>query len=295
MSDRLSALRLFARVARLGSFSAAARELRLSQPSVSRIIAELEGEIGTALVARTTRAVSLTEAGVDYLARIEPVLAALDEADHAARGTGELRGVLRVGVATSFAVREIIPRLPDFMSSHPALRIELTMTDQRQDLVTEGVDVALRFGALQDSTAVAKWLGTSHRLLVAAPAYLRGAGTPATPGDLPGHSIILGPIGSTQTGWSFEQEGRVMSVRVQARLSVTVNEAVTAAATAGLGIASTGRWGCRRELASGELVQVLPEWRMEPVEVHAIFAVGRAAKPAARAFVDYLALGLKET
>ncbi len=291
MSDRLHALRLFSRVARTGSFSSAGREMRLSQPSVSRIISTLEEEIGAALLTRTTRAVTLTEAGVDYLARIEPLLAGLEEADHAARGTGELRGLLRIGVATSFAVREVIPRLPAFMAQHSALRIELSMGDQRQDLVAEGVDVALRFGALPDSTAMAKRLGVSTRLLVASPEYLKRAGTPKLPTDLPAHSVIVGPAGSGLAGWSFHRDGKTTSVRVQGNLIVNVNEAVTAAAVAGLGIASTGTWGCRRELDSGALVQVLPKWKMDTTEVNAVFAAGRAAKPAARAFTDFLAAG----
>jgi DNA-binding transcriptional LysR family regulator len=120
MSDRLFALRLFARVARKGSFSAAGRELNIPQSTASRTIAALEREIGIALFVRTTRTVALTDAGLDFLARIEPVLAELDEAEHAARGTGELRGILRIGLATNFAVREVIPRLSDFMSRHPA-------------------------------------------------------------------------------------------------------------------------------------------------------------------------------
>src|SRR5579859_7376230 len=121
MADRLQALRIFARVAHTGSFSAAARELGLSQPSASRIIGELEKELGTALVIRTTRAVKLTEAGGDYLAQVEPILAALEEADHAARGGRELRGLLRIGVSSSFAVREVVPRLPSFLAQHPRL------------------------------------------------------------------------------------------------------------------------------------------------------------------------------
>ncbi len=287
MSDRLFALRLFVRVARGGSFSVAGRELQLSQPSVSRIISNLEAEVGTSLLTRTTRAVSLTEAGVDYLARIEPLLAALDEADHAARGTGELRGVLRVGVATSFAVRQIIPRLPGFMDLHPALRVEMVMTDQRQNLVMEGVDIALRFGALPDSSATAKRIGISHRMLVASPDYLQRAGAPATPADLPSHAMIVGP--ATLFGWTFQRAGRETSVHVEGRLVVNVNEAATTAAIAGLGIACVGTWGCRNEIASGQLVQVLPEWNLVPIEVNAVFAAGRAAKPAARAFADYLA------
>ena len=129
MSDRLFALRLFARVARKGSFSAAGRELNIPQSTASRTIATLEREIGVALFVRTTRAVTLTDAGLDFLARIESVLAELDEAEHAARGTGEMRGILRIGLATNFAVREVISRLSDFMSRHPALRIELMMGD----------------------------------------------------------------------------------------------------------------------------------------------------------------------
>jgi DNA-binding transcriptional LysR family regulator len=140
MNDRLFALRLFARVARKRSFSAAGRELSIPQSTASRTIAMLEREIGVALFIRTTRAVTLTDAGLDFLGRIESVLAELDEAEHAARGTGEMRGILRIGLATTFAVREVISRLSDFMSRHPALRIELMMEDERDDLVAEGVD-----------------------------------------------------------------------------------------------------------------------------------------------------------
>ena len=135
MSDRLFALRLFARVARKGSFSAAGRELNIPQSTASRTIATLEREIGVALFVRTTRAVTLTEAGLDFLARIEAVLVELDEAEHAARGTGELRGRLRIGLSTNFAIREVIPRLSVFINQHPALRIDLMIGDQRQDLV----------------------------------------------------------------------------------------------------------------------------------------------------------------
>jgi DNA-binding transcriptional LysR family regulator len=125
MSDHLFALRLFTRVARKRSFSAAGRELNIPQSTASRTMAVLEREIGAALFVRTTRSVTLTDAGLDFLARIEPVLAELEEAEHAARGTGELRGILRIGLPTNFAVREVIPRLPVFMNQHPALRIDL--------------------------------------------------------------------------------------------------------------------------------------------------------------------------
>ena len=146
MSDRFTALKLFSRVAHMGNFSSAGRELGLSQPSASRMIAALESDLGATLFVRTTRAVSLTDAGATYLMRVEPILAALDEADHEARGTGELRGVLRIGTPISFGLREIIPRLPVFMKQHPKLKIELRATDRYPDLVTEGIDVSFQFG-----------------------------------------------------------------------------------------------------------------------------------------------------
>ena len=294
MSDRLFALRLFARVARKGSFSAAGRELNIPQSTASRTIATLEREIGAALLVRTTRAVTLTDAGLDFLARIEPVLAELDEAEHAARGTGELRGVLRIGLGTNFGVREIIPRLSVFMTRHPALRIEMMMGDQRQDLVAEGVDVALRFGPLSDSTATARKVLAWPRVLAASPAYLDKAGIPITPTDLPGHAIILGPAG-LGGHWSFRKDGAATTFQVEGKLIIRASLGAVAAAVQGLGIVMTPLGACRRELQRGELVRLLPEWDAGTVELNAVYASGRAAKPSARAFVDYLIAALHET
>lgn len=294
MSDRFSTLRLFARVARTGSFSAAGRELGLSQPSVSRIIAALEQEVGVALLTRSTRAVTLTEAGNDYLARIEPILTALEEADHAVRGTGELRGLLRISTVTSFAVREIIPRLPRFTARHPKLRIEFVLNDQRQDLVSDGIDVALRFGALTDSSLTARRICVSRRLMAASPGYLAVAGTPKLPEDLAAHPMILGPAGSVQDGWTFVKDGKTTTIRVEGQLIINSAEGTTAAALAGLGIVSTGYMACRAELASGALVEILPDWRMATAGVHALTPSGRTAKPSARAFTDFLIAEMRD-
>ena len=288
MNARISTLRLFCRVAISGSFTAAGKEIDLSQPSVSRIISNLEKNLGAALFIRSTHAVKLTEAGADYLARIEPILAALEEANHLVRSDGKLQGRLRVGVATSFAVREIIPRLPDFLARHPDLNVDLVVSDSYQDLIDRGIDVAVRFGPLRDSTMVARRLGVTPRLLVASPAYLAKAGTPTTPADLAGHQVIIGPSSMGSTGWSFKKDGKTLSVRVEGQLMVTVNEAATAAALAGMGIISTAFWGCRAQLESGELVQILADWEIGTVEVNALLAGGKSAKPSARAFADYL-------
>ena len=287
MNDSLSTLRLFVRIAHRGSFSAGGRELNVPQPTASRTIAALEQELGTALFVRTTRAVSLTDAGADFLARIEPILAALEEAEHAVRGTGELRGVLRVGLSSSFALREVVPRLPVFLARHPALRVELLADDSRQNLVGEGVDVALRFGALADTTATARRISAWPRILTASPAYLAREGAPRAPEELARHAIIVGP--TPQRGaWSFRKNGRETSVRVRGRVTVTLNEVATAAAVAGLGIASMTIGACRKELEDGSLVRLLPEWDMGTIELSAVFAAGRAAKPSARAFSEFI-------
>jgi DNA-binding transcriptional LysR family regulator len=285
MNDRLIALKLFTRAARLGSFSGAGRELGVSQPSASRLIATLETEIGAALFTRTTRAVNLTEAGATYLARVEPILAALDEADHEARGTGELRGTLRIGVSSSFAIREVIPRLQRFIRDHKALRVELVMSDQYQDLVIEGLDVALRFGTLADSSAVARKIFESPRILAASPAYVAEHGAPTAPADLAHHTVIMGPAESPVL--SLRRNGRVASVRVGGRVAISQHEGALAGAAAGLGIARlTG--SCRENLVNGQLVPVLPDWDIGSMEVHAVYASGKTAKPAARAFTDFL-------
>ena len=288
MSENLTALRLFVRVARTGSFSRAGRELDVPQPSVSRVIASLEREVGCSLLIRSTRAVVLTDAGHEYLSRIEPILSALEEANQAMRGTGELQGILRVGLPSSLALREVVPKLGEFMDQHPSLRMELVMEDRRQDLLKEGVDVAIRLGPLTDSGLIARRIGMNQRLLVASPAYLAKAGTPAAPTELVDHSVIIGPPGVTSRGWVFERKGRQASIRVQGRLVTTLNEGATAAAVAGLGIVSMGHLGCRAELEDGRLVQVLADWEMAAEEVNAIYAAGRMTKPSARAFVEFL-------
>ncbi len=291
MSDRLAALQLFVRVARRGSFSSAARELSIAQSTASRTIAALEEEMGASLLVRNTRAVTLTEAGTEFLNRVEPLLIELEEAEHAARGTGELRGVLRVGLPSSLAVRMVIPLLPGFTNIHRELEIDLVMEDNRQDLVGEGVDVALRMGVLADSTAVARRIRSWPRLLVASPNYLKGMGKPKSPTDLSSHSVILGP--NLNSHVQFERDGTKTSLRLEGKLKVGVNEGVVAAAVAGLGVALTSAGAVKAEIAAGKLVQVLEDWDVGSVDLSAVFASGKAAKRSARAFADYISAALQ--
>jgi len=295
MNDRFFSLYLFTRVAHAASFSIAARELGISQPTASRIVATLEEKVGAALLTRTTRGVTLTEAGSDYLVRVEAILAALDEADHAARGTGELRGLLRIALSTSLAVRSVIPRLRAFSDLHPQLKIEFLMSDEKQDLIGESVDVALRVGTLADTAAIARKIGVVRRILAASPDYLARKGIPTMPTDLSDHTIIVGPAGRGMEGWVFKKDGKSVSVRVDGRFILNGAEGGTAAAVAGLGIVSSGLLGMSREIESGALVRVLPDWAMGSADIHAFVPAGRAAKASARAFVAYIANDLGYT
>lgn len=294
MNDRFTSMQLFVRVARTGSFSVAAREMAMTQPTASRIVTALEKQVGVALLLRSTRAVTLTEAGVDYLARSEAILAAIDEADHAARGTGELRGTLRVATSPVFATRTIMPRLAKFADQHPKLRIEFALDDARRDLIGDSVDVAVRIGTLDDSTAVARKIGVVHRVLVAAPSYLARAGTPLVPSELAGHALIVGPAGRSSEGWSFRKEGKATSVRVQGRFIINATETAAAAAVAGLGIYSTGQRSVEAELQAGAIVRVLSDWEIGSSEINVILPAGRAAKASARAFADFIAAQVRE-
>jgi DNA-binding transcriptional LysR family regulator len=289
------ALRLYTRVARLGSFSAASRECGLSQPQVSRIIAELESELGTRLLSRTTRAVALTESGSAFLARIEPILAALDEAEQSLREGGDLRGMLRMSMPTSFGIRDVVPRLAPFAARHPQLQIDLQLGDRRQDLIRDAVDVAIRLGGRQpNSTATTRRIATIPRVVVASPAYLAQSGMPRAPQELARHRIVGGTSAAVPTAWAFRRDGAEETVAVTPHFTTNENEAAIAAAVAGYGVTSTSFWACRRELEDGALVRVLPDWTLAGIPVHAHFPMGRATRAAGRAAVEHLAASFRD-
>jgi DNA-binding transcriptional LysR family regulator len=288
MNDRLQQLMAFVRAAETASFSRAARDLGTSQPSVSRMVSALEERLGVKLLLRTTRRVTTTDAGAVFLERARRALEELGEAEDAARGVDSLKGVLRVAMSGAFGTREVIPHLPDFLAENPKLKIELLMSDRTEDLVAEGADVALRLGRLADSGFGARNLATARRHVVAAPTYLARKGHPETLADLAGHECVLGPGLSGRRGWSFTRNGTVTSVTVEGRIQVASADGVIACAKAGLGLALASQWMYRAELDAGDLVPVLPEYELEPVEVHAVYPGGRRPSLKVLAFSDFL-------
>ena len=275
--------------------SRVARELGVSQPSISRMVASLEARLGVKLLLRTTRHVTPTDAGRVFLERARHILGDLndlDDAENAARGAEGLRSRLRVAPSVAFGIREVIPRLPGFVPQHPKLRIKLLMSDRTEDLIAEGADMALRLGSLADSGFRGRLLGKAPCVALASPAYLARRGTPQTPADLAKHDCILGPGLSGRTGWSFTRLGRATSVTVQGPIKVTSADGVVACAKAGLGIALASRWTCRAELDAGELVAILSNYPLDWVELHAVYPGGRRPSLKVRAFSDYFAAQL---
>ena len=288
MSDRLQEMAVFVRVSESGSFSRAARDMNLSQPSVSRIVSELEARLGVKLLHRTTRRLTLTAAGEGFFERAREILAELDDAEDAARGSDSLRGTLRVALPVVFGMNEVVPRLPDFLGRYPLLRVELRVSDAYQDLVAEGVDTAVRMGNLPNSCFGAHRLVTLQRFVVAAPSYLSAHGTPKTPADLSSHHCIFGPGGVSRDNWTFRRRNTVISVRVTGRVSTDAGPGMFASVSAGLGIAIASTAMCGTALRAGTLVPLLTDFALEPVEVHAVFPGGPRLSAKVRAFSDYL-------
>lgn len=295
MSDRWQEMTVFVRVADSGSLSRAGRELNLSQPSVTRIIGTLEARLGTKLLLRTTRSLSLTDAGALYLERARHLLAEIEEAEQATRGVDSLHGVLRLAIPLMYGTRAIIPALTPFLSRHPDLKVELVMTDARQNLITDGVDLAIRInvGQLDDSSFGARKLATVERLVLAAPSYLSARGVPDTPADLAQHDCIVqhGSFGSES--WRFRRNKTVTSVDVTARLWINSAAGVLAATVAGQGISLGTRVMADDELRTGQLTQLLEAYKLDPAEVYAVFPAGPRPSAKVRAVVDHLAVALE--
>jgi DNA-binding transcriptional LysR family regulator len=293
MRDQLMALRIFVHLARTGSFSRAARGLGVSQATASRMIAALEQQLNATLVTRSTRAVLLTEQGQRYLAEIEPILSALDRADENVGETSQLGGTLRIGLAASVAINQVLPHLDAFMAAHPELKVSLVTDDRRQDLMLDQVDVALRFGRLPDTAMRARRIGSWPLVIAATPAYLEARSPIRDPSDLDNHDFIVGGpmVGRTMF---LAKDDQSHAFKVKGRLSVSSSEVAVAAVRAGLGLGAGSMSALGGELASGALVRVLSEWSIGDLEAHALYPGTQAPKRAARAFVDFLVTVLKE-
>jgi DNA-binding transcriptional LysR family regulator len=290
----LNDLQLFAHVARLQSFTRAAEALALPKSSVSRALSRLEGRLGVRLVERTTRSVSLTEAGEVYLDRCRRVL---EEAEQADLSVGALqatpRGTLRVGAPIAFARAMLTPVLGEFLSAHPLVRLHLQLLSGEAAPRERGLDVVIRPGPLEDSGLLVKPLIQVRVGAYASPAYLAARAGPATPAALREHECLTTTCGAhgeptDSAVWRLRRGSAVQEVRVEPRAAVPDPVIAYQLALGGAGIALLSQQAVRHDLAGGRLVRVLPGWEPEPVDLHAVYASRLSASPKVRAFLQFL-------
>jgi DNA-binding transcriptional LysR family regulator len=292
--DVLTGMRTFRAVADAGSFSAAARSLAITTAWASKLVSQLEEHLGAQLLVRTTRRLSLTDAGHLYLERCVRLLGDLEEAE---RSVGRLqeapRGRLRVAAPMSFGLLRLAPLLPDFQRRFPEVELDLLLNDRRIDLVEEGIDVAVRIGAsLEDSTLVARKLGMGERIVCAAPSYLRAQGTPRHPRELAGHRCLRYSVHAAPGTWEFDGPEGHVTVDVRGPLQVNNSIALRTAAVAGVGIILAPDFAVAEELRARRLRRLLAGWKPNGYRVFAVSPPTRFATPKARAFVGVLARAL---
>lgn len=298
--DHFSALQAFAAVAEEGGFAPAARKAGLATSSLTRQVDALEDHLGTLLLNRSTRSVTLTPAGEDYLGQAVRILADLEEANrNVSERDGPPRGILRISLPVVFARLHVTPILPDFLRACPEIEIEILMTDRMVNLVEDRIDVAIRLGMLDSSSLVARRLAPHHRRLCASPAYLAEHGRPQNPSDLTRHRCLTFSYGSADRTWRFARDGREESVRVRGPLRANDSETLKAAALKGLGLLLMPTWLVGKELADGTLCPVLPEWTAEvgrgaasvqsDAGIFALYLPDRKGSAKVRTFVDFLA------
>ncbi|CAB3669685.1 LysR family transcriptional regulator [Achromobacter pestifer] len=284
-------LAFFVLVARLGSLSAAARELDLTPPAATKRLALMERRLGVRLVNRTTRSISLTNEGETYLSHAVKILADLRDMEDAVSSNGVMpRGLLRVNATLGFGRTVIAPLVSDFAKQYPAVDVRLEVTDRPVDLVESGFDLAIRFGELPDNRLSARRIMTNRRLLCASPRYLECAGTPATLADLAQHRCIIHTQNDEAHGvWRFTRDKQTETVKVQGALSSNDGDIVLGWALDGHGILIRSEWDLAKYLESGRLRVVLPECLLPSADLFVYYPQRRHQTARARAFIDFLA------
>jgi len=288
--DVLTSMSIFCRVVEAGSFSAIANEMNSSQPTISKHVAALEQRLGTKLLNRSTRQLSLTEEGEQYYQHSLRILADVAESE-ASVGQGKTQptGTLRITTPVMFGRLFIAPILWEFFSTYTDVSIELMVDDQNIDLIKEGIDVAIRAGKLSDSSLVARKIGVCPKqVLVASPAYLQKYGEPETPDDLQHHNCLLHSLAAPAGGWELIGPNGTESVMVNSRFTSNNRDILNAASLAHLGLAITFLWPNEEHIKQGRLKVVLPDYQIPDMEIYAIYPERRYIPQKVKIFIDYL-------
>lgn len=295
--DKLRAMQVFVRIVEANSFTKAAETLGLPRAALTATIKNLEGYLGTTLLQRTTRRLALTPDGADYHAQCVQILDAVAASEQAFRGAAAApRGTLRIDLPDAVGRHVILPHIAAFAGAWPELALTLSFSDRLVDLTQEGIDCALRVGALQDSSLVGRQVGSMRFVTCAAPAYLALHGTPRSIDDLRSHQGIVHFSGRTGRpfDWDFMVDGAVVKAQVPGRIAVNNADANVACALQGLGITQAASYQVRGYLERGELVELLADTPPAPMPVSLLYPRGRMAAPKLRVFAEWIAGRLAE-
>lgn len=289
--DLLAAFRCFVRVAETGSFSAVAREVGSTQPAISRQIAALEAHFDVRLIQRTTRSLTFTQDGQDLLAHARRVLDTVDETEEIlGKRRASPHGTIRIASSTSMARLHIIPRLKRLLQRYPQLEVEVSISEQVQDLVAENLDIAIRAGQIADSSLVARHLGSTSRGVLASAAYLEEHGEPLTPQDLATHSCLIytGGLGRASAHqWELEGVAGSTTVEVGGRFRCDSVEGIADGTRGGLGISQLPTWMFTEDIAAGRVRAILKDWQPPRIPIHAVYPSRRHLAPRVRAVIDF--------
>jgi DNA-binding transcriptional LysR family regulator len=288
--DRVTAVALFARIVESGSFSKAAAEFNITQPTATKAVAAMEQRLGARLLHRTTRGVSPTEVGTLYYERCKAIAQEIEAADNLAslmqRGVG---GTLRVSTSVAFGRRVLVPLAMKYMREHPSLTVDLSFEDRYINLVEQGIDLAVRMGRLADSTLGARWLGRNPWVMVAAPAYLKAHGTPKQPAELSRHACLIYSTVQGDDRWMLvSADGNEQVVPVRGPLRSNNLSAVLAAAREGLGVAILPCYVARESLADGAVKPILERWTLPTQEIHAVYPSPKLVPSKVSSFIEHL-------
>jgi DNA-binding transcriptional LysR family regulator len=289
MTDTISLFRAFIRVVEAGSFTRVAQEQNSSQPTVSRQVAALEEHLGTRLFTRTTRKLTLTDDGRSFYERARLALEAVSEAeDTVGRRRSRPSGALRLATPVVFGRLRVIPHLKEFLTRYPDVSIDLVMNDANADLVEEGIDLALRSGGVTDIALIARRIGVTRRVVVAAPSYLRGKTLPERPSDLATHDCITFTGVAAGVNWHFGGPDGAISIEVKGPVRTRNSEGVREAVLSGLGIGYMPIWHLTDEVETGRLVALLGNYEPKPEPIHAVYPSRRFVPQKTRVMIDFL-------
>ena len=288
--DKLTSMLVFTKVAKAGSFAAAAKELGLSRAMATKHVMQLENGLGIRLLNRTTRHLNLTEVGAVYLERCRQILDDMEEMELAVtRLQTEPRGLLKVSATPFFGSYHLIPAISAYMEVYPDVHVDLTLQTSYVDLIEEGFDLAIQLDDLQDSSLIARSLGTSQRVVCGSPAYFKKFGTPKSPEELRNHNCLVNLSLAPRDQWQFNiPGGETMTIKVQGTLQANVADALRIAALSGLGLVILPTYMVGQDIRKSRLQAILTEYVPAPLEIHAVYPHRKHLSAKVRTFVDFL-------